>query len=110
MAQRRNTIKDRTMTNITYDPSGVFLASHGIKQSDLMGLESRLVAARDEVLKDAELWESGGAVPKEKEPLDAGFFGMPDRLRKELHERGTASELGRLKASADRLAGEVDSA
>jgi glucose-6-phosphate isomerase len=98
------------MTNITYDPSGVFLPSHGIKPADLSELMPRLTAARDEVLADVLLWDAGGAVPKDKEPLDAGFFGMPDRLLAELQVRGAESELGRLKATADRLAGAVDSA
>lgn len=98
------------MTSVTYDPSGVFLPSNGINQSDLSEIMPRLEAVRDEVLNDVKLWESGSAIPKEKDPLDAGFFRMPDRLLNELRERGAASELGRIKATADRLAGEVDTA
>ena len=97
------------MTTITYDPSGVFLPRGGIKPSDLLELAPRLAAARDEVLADAQLWAADGAVPKEKLPLDAGFFELPERLLAELQLRGNESELGRLKTSADRLAGAVDS-
>ena len=68
------------MTTITYDPNGVFLPTGGITKDDLAKLTPQLTAARDEVLADVRLWGTGGAVPKEKEPLDAGFFGMPDRL------------------------------
>ena len=47
-------------------------------------------------------------MPAEKQPLDAGFFDLPERLLGELRDKGAASELARLKAAADRLAGEVD--
>src|SRR6185503_12244429 len=97
------------MTTITYDPSGVFLTKGGVKREDLSALMPRLSSARDEVLDDVKLWESGGTPPKEKQPLDAGFFGMPERLLAELQKSGPASELGRLKQTAERLAGAVDS-
>ena len=71
---------EAAMTTITYDPNGVFLPTGGITKDDLAKLTPQLTAARDEVLADVRLWGTGGAVPKEKEPLDAGFFGMPDRL------------------------------
>jgi glucose-6-phosphate isomerase len=94
---------------ISYDPTGVFLERGGITRDSLAKLGPRLAAARDEVLEDARLWSGGGAVPKEKEPLDAGFFELPERLMGELQSGGAASELGRLRASADRLAKAVDS-
>ena len=97
------------MTTITYDPNGVFLPTGGITKDDLAKLTPQLTAARDEVLADVRLWGTGGAVPKEKKPLDAGFFGMPDRLLAELQDRGPASELGRITAAADRLSGVTDS-
>src|SRR3990172_4121053 len=96
------------MTSITYDPSGVFLERGGIGRDELARLTPRLAAARDEVLADARLWASGGAVPKEKQPLDAGFFELPERLLAELRSDGPASEVARLRASADRLAQTVD--
>jgi glucose-6-phosphate isomerase len=97
------------MTTITYDPSGVFLSRGGICQDDLAGLLPQLAAARDEVLGDVKLWDSGGTPPKEKEPLDAGFFGMPERLLAELQTSGATSELGRLKQTAEQLVSAVDS-
>jgi glucose-6-phosphate isomerase len=97
------------MTTITYDPSGCFLERGGISRDDLAGLRPRLAAAREEVLADARLWASGGKVPKEKQPLDAGFFELPERTLTELRERGPASDVARLRASADRLAEAVDS-
>src|SRR5262245_52624443 len=97
------------MALISYDPAGVFIQPGGITRDDLAALDPKLNAARTEVLADCKLWASGGKVPPDKEPLDAGFAEMPERLLAELREKGAASELGRLKAAADRLAGKVDS-
>ena len=65
---------------IFYDPQGVLLSEHGLTADDLPGLESKLNAARDEVLSDGKLWAAGGDVPAEKDPLDAGFQELPERL------------------------------
>lgn len=97
------------MTLISYDPAGVFLKSGGISPDDLTALGPRLEAARDEALADAALWASGGQVPPEKEPLDAGFLELPERLLTELRDRSSSSEVGRLMATADRLDGALGS-
>lgn len=94
---------------IEYDPTGVFLDHGGITRGALGELSPRLKAARDEVLADAKLWASGGAAPADKEPLDAGFFEMPERLLDELKTKAAGSELARLHATADKLATDVDS-
>ncbi len=94
---------------IEYDPTGVFFERGGISRDALSKLSTRLEAARDEVLADARLWERGGPVPPAKEPLDAGFFELPERLLAEFASEGSASELARVRASADRLAKAVDS-
>jgi glucose-6-phosphate isomerase len=96
------------MATIQYDPSGVFLERGGISRAELVGLEPTLVAARDEVLADTQLWASGGAVPLAKQPLDAGFHELPERLLADERERGEASELSRIRTAADRLAADVD--
>ncbi|MEX2093887.1 MAG: glucose-6-phosphate isomerase [Pirellulales bacterium] len=97
------------MTLISYDPAGVYIEPGGIRPADLTALGPKLEAARAEVLADAVLWAAGGKVPSDKVPLDAGFHEMPNRLLAELRDKGAASEVARLKATADRLAGEVDS-
>jgi glucose-6-phosphate isomerase len=97
------------MITIQYDPSGSFIERGGISHDDFAKLEPKLTAARDEVLADARLWAAGGPVPPKKQPLDAGFHELPERLLAELREKGTASEISRLKQAADRLAGAVDS-
>ena len=93
---------------ISYDPQGVFLSEHGLTADDLPGLASNLDAARSEVLADGKLWAEGGAVPAEKNPLDAGFQELPERLLAEYRKEGKASEVGRIMATADRLAAAVD--
>jgi glucose-6-phosphate isomerase len=98
------------MISISYDPGGVFLEPGGIRRAELDELGPKLAAARNEVLADGELWASGKPVPAEKQPLDAGFLEMPERLLAEFLDIGNASELARLKSSADRLAAKVDSA
>src|SRR5688500_6455523 len=94
---------------ISYDPQGVFLPEHGITRDDLTSIAERLDDARDEVLADAQLWADAVAeIPDEKKPLDAGFHELPDRLLSEFRSHGARSEVGRIKAAADRLSGEVD--
>jgi glucose-6-phosphate isomerase len=97
------------MTLIQYDPSGVFLERGGISRAELAELRPRLEAARAEVLADTELWISKGDVPAAKQPLDAGFYGLPQRLLDELAERGDTSLVARLRGCADRLADMLDS-
>lgn len=93
---------------IGYDPSGVFVAKTGISREELSALAPRLEAARREVLLDAEMFRSGAPVPEKKEPLDAGFFELPERLLEDYHERPEASELGRILRRAHRLRDQVD--
>jgi glucose-6-phosphate isomerase len=95
---------------ITYDPSGVYLPEHGLSRDALGKIAPKLLAARDEVLADAKLWADGGAVPVDKQPLDAGFHFMPDRLLAEYESKGAESEVGRIIATANRLAAVVDRA
>ena len=93
---------------IAYDPSGVLLAEHGLAAGDLPGLAAKLEGARAEVVADGQVWVDGGAVPPEKEPLDAGFYELPERLLAEYRAKGAESEVGKIQAAADRLAAEVD--
>ena len=94
---------------LTYDWSGSILDGTGLDKNALTELTSRLDAARDEVVKvDIPLWESGDAVPSEKEPLDAGFVDMPTKIWSEYKTSGEKSELRRILASADKLNKVVD--
>lgn len=93
---------------ITYDPSAATIAEHGLAADDLAKLAPQLEAARDEVLADVELWKMGGDVPAKKQPLDAGFIELPQRLLAEYRERRSESELGRILSTAHRLRDSVD--
>lgn len=97
------------MSLLKYDPSAALFENGGTSQAELDALAPRLESARAEVLADADLWAAGADVPAEKEPLDAGFHLLPDRLLAELADKGADSELARLKATADRIAGECGS-
>lgn len=97
------------MTLIKYDPHGAYLEQGGASGLEIAALGPQLESARAEVLADADMWASGAAVPADKQPLDAGFHLLPNRLLDELAEKGDASELAQLKATADRLAAECKS-
>ena len=93
---------------LQYDPTGALMPGTGITGDDLTQLEPRLAAARDEVLADVELWQSDAAVPTAKEPLDAGFFELPENLLKEYKTDPRPSELGHILRTAGRLSETVD--
>jgi glucose-6-phosphate isomerase len=98
-------------TQITYDYSDLiakkedtlFGQQTGLSEADLKWLVPQLEAARKEVLADAALFEKGGKIPAEKQPLDAGFFPMPERLLKQ-----DKKLLNQIVAAADALARQVD--
>lgn len=96
------------MSTLRYNPAGAMFQPGGLSPQELSALTPRLQSARDEVLADAELWSSGNPVLASKQPLDAGFHYLPERLLADLAENGTSSELGRIRATADHLAAEVD--
>lgn len=72
-------------------------------------VHSALGAARHEVLSDVELWQSGGEVPPEKDPLDAGFIQWPEELLADMNEQGADSLICRIEACAARLRDTADS-
>ena len=67
-------------------------------------LADDLLAARDEVLADVELFRSGGSVPESKQPLDAGFIEMPA----DLLAGGSDGLLDRIDAAAGEFRARVD--
>jgi glucose-6-phosphate isomerase len=94
---------------ITFDYSGSLLPKNGITQQQIDAMKPELNAARDEMLKtDLEMWESGASVPEEKQPLDAGFHEMPERILDAYQSDRENSELGRILKTAARLQESVD--
>ncbi len=67
-------------------------------------LRPDLLKAREETLADVALFESGGDVPADREPLDAGFINLPAKLL----ATGESGELADLLSAADRFREEVD--
>lgn len=88
-------------TPLRYDPSA---CDKYIELSAWTGLEPAIEAARAEVLADVALLEGGGRVPPHRQPLDAGFIRLPERLL----AREEGDLLGRLEASAARLRERID--
>ena len=76
----------------------------------LAEIEPELTAARDEVLRDVAVLESGGEIPADKQPLDAGFIELPRRLL-DAHSAGGGDDLlSRIDEAAGVLASEIDAA
>lgn len=96
------------MTLIKYDLSGTFAASDGVSESDIAGLESELSAARQEVLETDLKQLADGNVPTEKDPLDAAFFELPEKILAAYSEKRGESELGRILATTSRVREAVD--
>jgi glucose-6-phosphate isomerase len=97
-----------TNAALGYDPSACFIPETGIDKADLAALAPKLEAARAETLADVDLWKSNGPVPAEKQPLDAGFIDLPERLLAEYKANRSGSELGRILATASRLRDTID--
>ena len=94
---------------ITFDPTNAFVTPHGITQDQFDGMQEKLNACRDEMLKvDLPLWTSGKDIPEAKQPLDAGFHEMPERILDDYQADRENSELGRILNSAIRLGSLVD--
>lgn len=93
---------------LRFDPAGSFLAKTGITQEQFQALAPRLEAIRAEVVEqDMQLWRDK-KWPAEKDPLDAAYFDLPERLLADYEASGANSELGRILATAKRLSAQVD--
>lgn len=92
-------------SSLRYDPSAALSL---LEPGSLESLAGQLEAARAETLADVELFASGGQVPAEKDPLDAGFIHFPRKLLDEFSADEAGSQLGRILATAEQLRAEVD--
>jgi glucose-6-phosphate isomerase len=101
------------ITPLVYDNRHALLPGTGLEQSWFTELAPRLEAARRETLADVELWRRSVAdaaveIPQAKQPLDAGFIDLPERLLADYEKHRGASELGRIIATGRRLAEAAD--
>ncbi len=92
-------------TPLQYNPQP---ARSAIADADWDALSDPLEAARTEVFQDVELFNGGGSVPPEKDPLDAGFIELPRRLLDDYEQQGESSLLGRMLTCAEMLRDELD--
>lgn len=94
---------------ITFDYEGALIPEHGITTDQIGALTPRLEKAREEVLHvDLELFSKGESIPADKQPLDAGFHEMPERILDAYQADRANSELGRILATAAELRDRVD--
>jgi glucose-6-phosphate isomerase len=93
---------------IVYDPTNAFLPNHGIDRQALNDLAPALERDREAMLADLDLLRSGKEIPKRKQPLDAGFIDLPDRLLDDHRANPASSEISRIQRTADALAADVD--
>ena len=98
------------MALIRYDLAGTFAAEKGLTAADIAELETALGAAREEVLVGdlALLAGDASGVPADKQPLDAAFFELPEKILASYSDSRDESELGRILATAGRLRESVD--
>ena len=93
---------------ISFDPQGVFFEPHGIKKSQFDGLSDSLTQARSTMLhEDLQQYESG-EIPSDRQPLDAGFMEMPERILADYRTDRSSSELGQILETAQRIQQSVD--
>ncbi|REJ68602.1 MAG: glucose-6-phosphate isomerase [Planctomycetota bacterium] len=96
------------METLIYDPTATLRAAHGLAAGDVARLAPELEKARAEVLGDLDLLRGDVTIPAAKQPLDAAFLDLPDRLLAEYEANRAESELGKILAAANQLADQVD--
>lgn len=96
------------MDPLRYDPRGAMLDNTGISGNDLFVLGPKLNAARETLATDVQLFNRGGPLPPEKNPLDAGFIELPEKLLEEYQSHRATSEVQLILNTAERLRAEVD--
>ena len=97
------------LTPIKFDYANSLIPEHGISEEMIQGISESLIAAQQHVLKtDLELWSSGATVPTEKQPLDAGFHEMPERILDAYQSDRENSELSRILKTAARIRETMD--
>lgn len=93
---------------LNYNPSGAFYPKQGLEPAALEELSARLKWAQEQVWNDLRDWHAKVPVPAEKDPLDAGFIDLPERLLAEFEARRGESELGKILETARMLSREAD--
>ncbi len=94
---------------LRFDPSGVFLAETGLRRAEVAELGPQLERLRDEVCDiDVKMLRGEIPIPDTKQPLDAGFYLLPEQLLDEYAAQRESSQLGRILSATKALMAEVD--
>ncbi len=94
---------------LRFDPAAAFIPETGLAPSDVAALESKMNQLRDEVCQtDVKMVNGELPTPTEKQPLDAAFYLLPEKLLAEYEQLRGKSELGRILASTKSLMEQVD--
>ena len=88
---------------LKFDLAGTFHESTGLSSADIAALEQDVTAASAEVLGPDLEQLASGQIPPEKQPLDAAFFELPEKILDAYAEDRKTSELGRILATSARI-------
>ena len=93
---------------LTFDYSNALVSNYGITQAQLDAFKPQLESARTLMLgldlgPELELLAAGVDVLQEKQPLEAGFHEMPERMLDAYQSDRPDSELGRILKTAARI-------
>ncbi|MCA9133891.1 MAG: glucose-6-phosphate isomerase [Planctomycetales bacterium] len=94
---------------LRFDPSAAFLPRTGLEPTEVASLGPTLDKLRDEICDiDVKMLAGEIATPDSKQPLDAGFYRLPERLLADYEADRQGSELARILAVTKQLMSEVD--
>lgn len=97
------------MQLLRFDPSATFLPGKVLEPSDVQTLEPILARLRDEVVDiDMRMLAGELPTPANKQPLDAAFYPLPERLLAEYESNRRGSRLARILAVAKRFQESLD--
>ena len=93
---------------LKFDYSGSLIPG-GVSQGQLDDLLPNLQSIRDDLYqRDLPDWNSSAEIEADRQPLDAAFMDLPDRLLAEYDSIRSESELGQILACAKRIRETVD--
>jgi glucose-6-phosphate isomerase len=94
---------------LRFDPSGSMIPGTGLEAAQVNALAPTLDKLRDEICDlDVKMLRGEVPTPDAKQPLDGGFYLMPERLLSEYEADRQGSELARILAKTKKLMSEVD--
>lgn len=97
------------MKLLRFDPTAAFLPGTGLERSQVQSLEPTLDKLREEIVDiDVQMLAGKLPTPAGKQPLDAAFYPMPERLLAEYQADRRGSELARILSIAKRFQETLD--